>query len=591
MVKKPTCEELEQRIKELEEEVIKHTQTEKDWNIFFESSIDLLCLIGFDKKFKQVNPSWHKTLGWSEEELIDKFYTDFVHPDDLELAVTTGKERKERGESIAGFQNRYQCKDGSYRWLSWSAMPLVDQQLTFAIARDITDDKQVEETLQEKIQQLHAILSHAPLVLSAVNIEGEFILSEGKGLEVLGRKPGQFVGVSAFDLYKKSNPDIVEYIRRALSGESVNAIVGLAGKFFDVAYEPIRDHTGKIVGVVGVSNIITERKRVEESLQESKELFGNFIDSATDGFILFDSGLNHLEINESALKITGQDKNDVIGKNLSDIVPNIVESGRFDKYMEVIRTGESLIIEDLIPHPKFGVKHAILKVFKAGKGLGIIIDDITERKRIEEELRNSEEKYRSLINDVIDNSNVGFFILDSEFKVIWINRAMESYFCLKKEDVIGKNKRRLIREQIKYLFRDPAAFSSKVLATYEDNTYVENFECKVLAERERQERWLEHWSWPIRSGPFRGGRVEIYYDITDRKQAEETLRESEERFRGLFDAINNGVAVYKAQNNGEDFIFVDFNRAGEKIDGVEKDALIGNSLLKIFPSVKDFGLF
>jgi PAS domain S-box-containing protein len=129
---------------------------------------------------------------------------------------------------------------------------------------DTTDRRLAEDALQEKISQLHMILPHAPLVLSAVNLEGEFILSEGKGLETLGRKPGEFVGVSAFDLYKKSNPDIVEYIRRALSGESVNAIVELDGEMFDVNYEPIMEADGKITGVVAVSNIITERKQREE---------------------------------------------------------------------------------------------------------------------------------------------------------------------------------------------------------------------------------------------------------------------------------------------------------------------------------------
>jgi signal transduction histidine kinase len=80
-------------------------------------------------------------------------------------------------------------------------------------------------------------------------------------------------------------------------------------------------------------------------------------------------------------------------------------------------------------------------------------------------------------------------------------------------------------------------------------------------------------------------------EIDERKRAEEALRESEARYRGIFENTKNGVAVYQAVNNGEDFIFIDFNRAGENIDKVRRGDLIGKSVLQIFPSIKDFGLF
>jgi len=146
-----------------------------------------------------------------------------------------------------------------------------------------------------------------------------------------------------------------------------------------------------------------------------------------------------------------------------------------------------------------------------------------ERNAMEDALRKSEERYRSLIQDVMDSSGVGMFILDADFRIVWINKAMERFFGLRREEVIGKDKRQAIKESIRHIFSDPDTFAEKVLATYENNTYVEKFECHVLSGENRNERWLQHWSQPIRTGLYSGGRSEHYTDITSLKQAEKAL--------------------------------------------------------------------
>ena len=109
-------------------------------------------------------------------------------------------------------------------------------------------------------------------------------------------------------------------------------------------------------------------------------------------------------------------------------------------------------------------------------------------------------------------STVGIFILDSNFGVRWVSPALERYFGLPRHEIIGMNKRDLIRERIKNLFEEPEHFAEKVLATYDNNTYVEKFECHVLPQGDREERWLEHLGHPIKSGPYAGGRIEFYTD-------------------------------------------------------------------------------
>jgi PAS domain S-box-containing protein len=172
--------------------------------------------------------------------------------------------------------------------------------------------------------------------------------------------------------------------------------------------------------------------------------------------------------------------------------------------------------------------------------------DITERRVVEEALKDSEQKYRSLADDVLDSSQVGIFIIDADFNVVWVNKALERYFGLRRENVIGKDKRQLIRERIKQIFEDPETFMKKVFATYDNNTYIENFECHILPDADREEHWLEHWSQPIEAGLYAGGRIEHYTNITERKRAEEFLKKREQELEiktSNLDEVNTALRV------------------------------------------------
>jgi len=115
---------------------------------FFEMSLDLLCISGFDGYFKRVNPTWMKTLGWTAGELLARPSIEFVHPDD-QRATLLGREGLKANQPLIGLVNRYRCKDGSYRWFEWRSVSHPERQVVYASARDVTEQREAERVLRE----------------------------------------------------------------------------------------------------------------------------------------------------------------------------------------------------------------------------------------------------------------------------------------------------------------------------------------------------------------------------------------------------------------------------------------------------------
>jgi len=142
---------------------------------------------------------------------------------------------------------------------------------------------------------------------------------------------------------------------------------------------------------------------------------------------------------------------------------------------------------------------------------------------------------------VLDGAEVGILILGPDFSVQFINETTERYFGLDREAVIGRDKQSLIESTIQPIFERPERFAGTVTDTYEDNSYVEEFECHVMAGDGRDERWLLHRSHPIESGDLEGGRIEQYTDITQRKERERRLREQNERLEQFADVVSHDL--------------------------------------------------
>lgn len=135
-------------------------EADPEYEQFFALSVDLLCIAGVDGYFKRINPAFNQTLGYTTEEILSRPFVEFVHPEDVSQ---THAEMEGLGAGISSvhFENRYRCKDGSWKWLSWNTGPFNEKGLLYAVARDVTAKKEAEAAilqLNEELQRQTSML-------------------------------------------------------------------------------------------------------------------------------------------------------------------------------------------------------------------------------------------------------------------------------------------------------------------------------------------------------------------------------------------------------------------------------------------------
>lgn len=166
---------------------------------FFDLSVDMLCLAGTDGYFKTLNQAWSETLGYEDGELLQKPFVEFVHPADRQATIDAAA-RIAGGHKLVRFRNRYRCKDGTYKWLAWTAAPALSDGTIYAAARDVTDEVLAEATdLVQSEEQRARILT----VMSEGGIRAVFQpIVNLASLEV-----GGYEALSRFDTAPVAPPD------------------------------------------------------------------------------------------------------------------------------------------------------------------------------------------------------------------------------------------------------------------------------------------------------------------------------------------------------------------------------------------------
>jgi len=257
-----------------------------------------------------------------------------------------------------------------------------------------------------------------------------------------------------------------------------------------------------------------------------------FADASVDAFIVLDENLNFVSINPATQKLFNLSEEDVVGKNVLDVVPDIKETGRYDRYLNVIKTGEPFSADDITLHPKFGNRTLNIKAFKVGSGLGIIASDITERKQMEESFREKKERLLSLYSAMNEGVCLHEIIYDesgqaADYRIIDVNPAYESILGLSREKAIGSKASELYGTgKPPYLELYAKVADSGEPLSFE--AYFPQIEMHFL---------ISVFS------PRKGQFAAVFTDVTQHKQAVEALQKSETHYRLLAENVQDVIWV------------------------------------------------
>jgi PAS domain S-box-containing protein len=170
-------------------------RAEMELEHFFEGSPDLLCIASLDGYFKRLSRSWESTLGFSVAELMAKPYVEFVHPDDRNATVDENDRLSAQAIDTIAFENRYQHRDGSYRWISWNCRAAKPgETLLYAVARDVTEQRLAQEQLHQSDERFRSFVEHAADGILMVDEQGSIVSVNPTAQTMFGYAQDELIG-------------------------------------------------------------------------------------------------------------------------------------------------------------------------------------------------------------------------------------------------------------------------------------------------------------------------------------------------------------------------------------------------------------
>lgn len=244
-------------------------QTERELRHMFDLSLDLLCVAGMDGRFRRVNPSFTRVLGYSIDELLRDPFLCWVHPDDVEPTVAV-MGTLSQGEPTICFRNRYRTKAGAYRVLEWNAVAVPDDQVIYAVARDLTEHVAMEEKLRQRESRERAILDHTSAVIYVKDVAGHYEFVNRTYAELFGVDAASVAGRTDYDIFPprfadafSANDREVIRSREPVRCEECAPHQDGVHTYFSIKV-PLTDEGGAVRAVAGISTDMTEHLRARK---------------------------------------------------------------------------------------------------------------------------------------------------------------------------------------------------------------------------------------------------------------------------------------------------------------------------------------
>ncbi|MFC1833238.1 PAS domain S-box protein [Thermodesulfobacteriota bacterium] len=535
-----------------------------------------------DREFRTtfVNRKMADMLGYSVEDMLCHKVDSFMFQEDLGDHKSKMEARRQGGDQI--YERRFRRKDGETLWTTVSATALKDSEGnfagSFAMLTDITNRKKIEVVLREREEQLQAIFEASPAAIFLVNPEGRITFANQimgtlfscESEELLGTPYVELVhpeertiGHGKMKSLMAGQIDHVSLERRYVSADGREFLGHLSGR-------RLLGPDGDLTGLVGIITDITDRKKAEEALRESEEHYKNFFDNALVG--LFRSRISDglfIDINAKAAEQQGLPVEEIVGKvRSSDRYRNPHQ--REELISRLRQDGEVHDFEaDLTLHDGRDVTFSIsVKAYPEEDYMEGAVIDITDRKKAEEALRKSEDQYRHLYN----NAELGLFQTRvSDGKIVMCNQRCAE---ITGYDDIGQ----FIEEYVvSEHYVDPAV-RLRLIEELKRTGSVKDFEAQIT-DRWGTPRW---WCYSVKHYPEKGVMEGSILDITDRKQAEQAIRESQRRYRTLFEQSKDAILIVHPEG-----MIIDANAACWDIFGAARDEIVGANILQFYRNPSD----
>jgi len=556
----------------------------------------MIAYMDTDFNFIRVNQAYAAIDGRIPEYFVGKNHFDLFPYEKNEVKF---RHVVETGEPVSFYTGPYedpQNLKSETTYLDWSLHPVKDaggevQGLVLCLV-DVTKRMKAEEAIHASESKYRMLVDNAfDAIYLLRNKAYEYV--NPRFCEITGYSPEELTSPD-FDYNVLLTGETKEFIRRRydahrrgekIPGQYKVKIKNKTGAILNVEVSVVMLGKPKEVYVLGIMRDITGVAQAEEALRESEKRFRAIVEGTQACLFSTNERGRFNFVNEAAQKAIGYSQKELNGKFYLKFVHPIDKKRVHEVFQNQLRTSkESTTIEFRFVTKSGSVgwfMFLVNLVIINGKAIGLtgVAQDITERKRAEDALRESEARFKGMFDNMSSGVAVYEAVDDGEdFVFLDFNSAGEKIDRITGEELIGRCVTEVfpgieesgLLDVLRHVWRTGEAEHHPV-SIYKDK--------RIMG-------WRENFVYRLSSGEV----IAIYDDVTERRQVEKALRESEERFRAMFENMGSGVAIYEATENGEDFIFRNFNSAAEKITRISRNEAIGNRLLDLFPHMDKSGL-